>query len=498
MKENSTNNVWKTNTQTILGLLFSATRKNPQKIYCKTHNKNLTYSDLVKSASHVSLELRQLPKDQPVAILLPNSDLFLIAYFAVLMSGRSPALLNYLLPEKGMQKILSKLEPSVVLSNKEIINFKSMILSKDIVKNHTDVIDCNNLIDHTSENDIAAIMFSGGTTGLPKQINHSNKCLIKMVERMEWGWPTKNDEKWLVVAPFTHIYGFLTGVTNPLLRAGKIIIPEIFRPDIIINLLIDEQISIFGGGPPAIYQALLSDPDLKTKKMPYLRVCPGGGAPFPINVHENWKKATGLTIHEGYGMTEIAPISVNTEKEGMKLGTAGKPAPDTIIEIVDIEKGENILAAGEMGEIRIKGPHMMTEYEGNPEETALTIKNGFIHTGDIGLLDNEGFLRITDRKKDVIFVKGFNVFPREVEEELLSHSSISGACVVGKQDDRSGETPIAFVTLRKHIKVSEIKDYCDKTLLPYKVPSEFIILEQLPLTPAKKVDRMALTSKLST
>ena len=140
----------------------------------------------------------------------------------------------------------------------------------------------------------------------------------------------------------------------------------------------------------------------------------------------------------------------------------------------------------------------MTKYEGNPEETALTIKNGFIHTGDIGLLDNEGFIRITDRKKDVIFVKGFNVFPREVEEELLSHSAISGACVVGKQDDRSGETPIAFVTLRNLIEVSEIKDYCDKTLLPYKVPSEFIILEQLPLTPAKKVDRAALISKLST
>ncbi len=498
MKKNSNNNDLKINAKTILGLLFSATNENPQKIYCKTHNKTLTYSDLVQSASRLSLDLRKLPKDQPVAILLPNSELFLIAYFAVLMSRRSPALLNYLLPEKGMQKILKELDPSIVLSNKEIVNYKSKILTKDSFKKYTEVIDYKNLVDDTTENDTAAIMFSGGTTGLPKQINHSNKSLIKMVERMEWGWPTKNDEKWLVVAPFTHIYGFLTGVTNPLLRAGTIIIPEIFRPDIIINLLVDEQISIFGGGPPAIYQALLSDPDLEAKKMPYLRVCPGGGAPFPLNVHKNWKKATGLTIHEGYGMTEIAPISVNTEEQGVKLGTAGKPVPDTIIEIVDLEQGENILSSGELGEIRIKGPHMMTEYYGNPEETALTLKNGFIHTGDIGLLDNEGFLRITDRKKDVIFVKGFNVFPREVEEELLSHSSISGACVVGKKDDRSGETPIAFVTTRQHVEVSEIKDYCDKTLLPYKVPSEFIILHQLPLTPAKKVDRMALKRKLST
>ena len=303
MKENTINIDWKIDNQTILGLLFSAIKENKQKVYCKTHIETITYSDLIQSVFSLSSELNNLPNDKPVAILLPNSDLFLIAYFAVLISGRSPALLNYLLPETGLQKMLAKLDPSAVLSNKEIINFPSIIISKDRIKKHTEEINLRNLIDPTSENDTAAIMFSGGTTGLPKQINHSNKCLIKMVERMEWGWPTKNNDKWLLVAPFTHIYGFLTGVTNPLLRAGKIIIPEAFRPDIIIDLLVDEQISIFGGGPPAIYQALLSNSDLKAKKMPYLRVCPGGGAPFPLIVHKNWKKATGLTIYEGYGMT---------------------------------------------------------------------------------------------------------------------------------------------------------------------------------------------------
>ena len=239
MNENFINNFWKINDKTILGLLFSAAKENPQKIYCKTHNETITYSDLIQSAMSVSLDLNNLPKDQPVAILLPNSALFLIAYFAVLISGRSPALLNYLLPETGLQKMLSKLDPSIVISNKEVINFKNIIINKDRVKTHTEEINLKKLIDHTSENDTAAIMFSGGTTGLHKQINHTNKCLIKMVERMEWGWPTRNDEKWLLVAPFTHIYGFLTGVTNPLLKAGEIIIPETFRPDIIINLLAD-------------------------------------------------------------------------------------------------------------------------------------------------------------------------------------------------------------------------------------------------------------------
>ena len=139
---------------------------------------------------------------------------------------------------------------------------------------------------------------------------------------------------------------------------------------------------------------------------------------------------------------------------------------------------------------------MMMEYEGNIKETKQTIRDGFIYTGDIGVLDNKGFLSITDRKKNVIFVKGFNVFPREIEEQLMSQSNISSVCVVGKQDDRSGETPVAFITLNDNVDITIIKRYCEDTMLPYKVPSEFIVLENLPLTPAKKVDRIALKERL--
>jgi long-chain acyl-CoA synthetase len=155
------------------------------------------------------------------------------------------------------------------------------------------------------------------------------------------------------------------------------------------------------------------------------------------------------------------------------------------------------LNSGEIGEIRVKGPHMMVEYEGNSEETKATIRDGFIYTGDIGALDPQGFLHITDRKKDVIFVKGFNVFPREIEEQLMSQANVSSVCVVSKQDNRSGETPVAFITLTSQVDVSIIKKYCEETLLPYKVPSNFIVLESLPLTPAKKVDRAALKNMLN-
>ena len=317
-----------------------------------------------------------------------------------------------------------------------------------------------------------------------------------MVNRMEWGWPTNLNEKWLVVAPFTHIYGFLTGVTNPLLKSGTVFIPDAFEPKLIVEKLSSEEITVFGGGPPAIYQALLSVEKFKKSQIPHLRVCPGGGAPFPVAVHNIWQERTGIPIYEGYGMTEIAPISVNTVENGTKLGSAGKAVPNTIVEIVDIETGRKVLKHGEIGEIRVKGPHMMSEYEGNIEETIQTIRDGFIYTGDIGVLDREGFLSITDRKKDVIFVKGFNVFPREIEEQLMSQSNVSSVCVVPKKDERSGETPVAFITLKKGADVSILKQYCEETLLPYKVPSKFIVLETLPLTPAKKVDRTALKNML--
>ena len=140
---------------------------------------------------------------------------------------------------------------------------------------------------------------------------------------------------------------------------------------------------------------------------------------------------------------------------------------------------------------------MMLEYVGKNEETTQTIKDGFIYTGDIGVLDKEGFLSITDRKKDVIFVKGFNVFPREIEEHLVSQPNISSACVVARQGTRSGETPVAFITLKSQVDVSVLKKYCEETLLPYKIPSEFIIMKSLPLTPAKKVDKGALKKMLT-
>lgn len=494
-QENRSN--WEIGANTVAQVFSNAVRQAPDAIFCKTAESSLTYDQAAGAIQTLADELRPTIQGKPVAVILPNSMAFLITYFAILFAGGKPALLNHGHPDATIEKLLDDLGAVLAISTRVFEGHATRTLDDAGVNELARPVNIETFHAPSDSSDIAAILYSGGTTGLPKQVPHSNAAIIATMERGDWGWRTGASEVWLPVAPFTHIYGFLMGLTNPIIRAGTIVIPERFHPDLIVDLLEQENVSIFGGGPPAIYQAVMASAKFEAAKFPQLRVCPGGGAPFPLDVHRRWQEATGLRIFEGYGMTEIAPISINTEEHGVKPGSAGKPVPDTTVEIVDLETGTKVLPRGETGEIRVKGPHMMTGYVCSAEETKQTLKHGFVYTGDIGCLDEEGFLTISDRKKNVIFVSGFNVFPREVEELLLTHPAISGACVIARPDERSGEAPVAFVTLRTELDRDAISDFCRENLIAYKLPAEVNILAELPLTPAGKVDRIALKQRLT-
>jgi len=489
--------VWAADFATVTQMFANSSKAHPDRLYCESSQATLTYAQAAGAIIAIVEDLGPQAKGRCVVIVLPNSAAFLIAYYAALFAGAQPVLINYGHPDATIGKLVGDLDVVATFSDRDIPGSTVTRLDDAAVQKIAEPIDPSQLECLADPQDIAAILFSGGTTGLPKQIAHSHAALVAKIERMEWGWPTQEAENWLPVAPFTHVYGFLMGVSNPVLGAGSVFIPPKFHPDLVLDMLHDKQITIFGGGPPAIYQALMASDKFAEIGLPALRVCPGGGAPFPLDVHRRWQEATGLPITEGYGMTEIAPITVNTESDGIKPGAAGKPVPDTVVEIVDVQTGETQMPVGESGEIRVKGPHMMRGYTNNADETALTLRHGFVYTGDIGMIDEDGFLTISDRKKDVIFVKGFNVFPREIEEALLSHPSVSGSCVVGRTDERAGEVPIAFVTLRDAIDIAEIGTFCAESLTDYKQPKEIIALETLPLTPAGKVDRSTLRNTAS-
>tara|TARA_Y100000385_G_scaffold289411_1_gene358788 strand:+ start:7746 stop:9248 length:1503 start_codon:yes stop_codon:yes gene_type:complete len=488
--------VWKIDADTISQIFLTSARNTPGAPYCKTASVELSYSDAAGAIQTLANELDTDLRGRPVAIILPNSAAFLIAYFAVLFAGGKPALINHGHPRSTVNNLLADLDAVLTISDCTFEGVPNRLLNDKMIKELRKPVCLETLYDPGTASDIAAILYSGGTTGLPKQVPHTNASIVATMERGDWGWQTQDRDVWLPVAPFTHIYGYLMGLANPLMRGGAIVLPERFQPDLIVDMLVDEKITIFGGGPPAIYQAIMASEKFEAANFPNMRICPGGGAPFPLDVHRRWWAATGLKIYEGYGMTEIAPITINTEHNGVKPGSAGKAVPNTIVEIVDLEMGTAVLGAGETGEIRVKGPHMMMGYAGNPEETMQTIKHGYIYTGDIGTIDEAGFLTITDRKKNVIFVNGFNVFPREIEELLLDHPAISSSCVVSQSHARSGEVPIAFVTLRSEAEIEEILAFCRKNLISYKLPARVFVLDALPLTPAGKVDRIQLQNSL--
>lgn len=494
---------------TLCAMFDHAVATAPEKVALRHSGASLTYREVGRAVAALARRLAPIVMPgEVVALVLPNSIEFLIAYFAALKALAAAALLNPLYPSVQLSPLLREASPRAAvcapatrdtvagladdLGIPGVICLGQEIAIRELIAEAEAPVGLRT----ATPADPAALLFSGGTTGLPKAIEHTHGRLAAAVRCIQDLWPTRTDgEVFLPIAPFTHVYGFLMGVLAPLSARAETVIPERFQPEHIVELLAQYRVTFFGGGPPAIYAGLLAAPNLRGADLPALRLCPAGGAPFPVELMERWRRATRLEIYEGYGMSEMAPISGTTAASGVRPGSVGKPVPGAVVQIVDLHTGLRVLPPGQKGEVRVRGPHMMTGYRNQSEETAQTIRDGFIYTGDIGYLDEDGFLFLVDRKKDVVFVKGFNVFPREVEEAIHTHQSVGMVGVVGAPDARTGgERLVAFVVPRTGEKVAaaEISAHCASRLVGYKCPTEVRVVGRLPITGAQKLDRMAL------
>jgi long-chain acyl-CoA synthetase len=494
---------------TLCAIFDHAVATAPEKVALRHLDTVLTYRELGRAAEALARLLASIVEPgEVVALVLPNSIEFHVAYFATLKALAVPALLNPLYPAAQLSPLLREATARGVICARatrdmvtglagELAIPSVVCLGQDVTVPEL-VAEAEAALGRRAAipADSAALLFTGGTTGLPKTVEHTHGRLATAVRCIEWMWPMRSDgEIFLPVAPFTHIYGFLQGVLVPLSARGETVIPERFQPEHIVEMLARHRVTFFGGGPPAIYAGLLEARNLGSVDLSALKMCPAGGAPFPVELMERWRRATELQIYEGYGMSEMAPISGTTARSGVRVGSVGNAVPGCDVQIVDLETGLRVLPAGEKGELRVRGPHMMTGYRNRPEETAQTIRDGFIYTGDIGHLDEDGFLFITDRKKDVVFVKGYNVFPREVEEVIQTHPKVGMVGVVGAPDVRTGgERLVAFVVPRngEMVDATEISTYCASRLVNYKWPSEVRVVGQLPVTSNQKLDRIAL------
>ena len=341
---------------------------------------------------------------------------------------------------------------------------------------------------------LALAIFTGGTTGVPKAVEHSHAALMVGVLQHCSVWPLRRGaERFLSAAPIFHVWGLCYATLVPLYLAGTLVLVPRFDADEVLATLAAERIGVFCGGPAPVYLSLMQSARFAGTDFSSLAYCLTGGAPCPRELCERWRAATGCALLEGWGMSEAAPLCLS-RPGSTKPTSVGRPVPHTELQIVDLETGARVLSAGEPGEVRVRGPQLMRGYRGRPADTAEALRDGWLHTGDIGYLDADGDLFLVDRKKDMIIVGGYNVYPRTVDEVLYRHPAIAEAATVGRHDARLGEVLVAFVVLAPGASLDEagLLEFCARELVKYRRPVAVTFLPALPRTNARKVDRRAL------
>jgi long-chain acyl-CoA synthetase len=346
------------------------------------------------------------------------------------------------------------------------------------------------------EDDVAVILYTSGTTGKPKGAMLTHKNVYSNAKDTADYLTINENDRVIATLPMFHVFCLTVALNAPLMNGGTVIIIPKFSPGEIFSITKELQATIFAG-VPTMYNFLLQYPDASVEDLKSLRLCISGGASMPVALLKSFEKKFQVTVSEGYGLSEAAPVTCfNPLDRPSKPGSIGTSIKNVENKVVN-ELGEEV-PAGEVGELVVRGPNVMKGYYKMPEETVHTIRGGWLYTGDLARMDDEGYFYIVDRKKEMIIVGGFNVYPREVEEILYSHSSVLEVAVLGVPDSNFGEAVRCFVVLKKGEIVTEesLIDYCRDQLAKYKVPSSIEFLEELPKNTTGKILRRALKDKV--
>ena len=344
--------------------------------------------------------------------------------------------------------------------------------------------------------DVILFQYTGGTTGVSKgvMLTHAN-MVANCRQFMDHMHLYREKEEVLVsIMPFFHVYGLTVGlVLSSALACGTVPIPR-YVPLDMLRILSSVKATMFVSAP-AVFTSLLQQKTLGDYDLTSIRLCVSGSAPLPAEVSSRFSEISGAYIVEGYGLTEASPVTHFTPMGvTSKVCSIGVPLPGTIARIVDMDNGELDMPVGKVGELIVRGPQVMRGYWKRPDETANALRNGWLYTGDIAMMDDEGYFYIVDRKKDMAIVGGYNVYPREVDEVLMSHPGIAEAVTVGIPEGIRGEVLKAFIVPKADydLRKSDIVAFCRKKLAPYKVPRNIEFRDELPRTAVGKILRRAL------
>jgi acyl-CoA synthetase (AMP-forming)/AMP-acid ligase II len=344
-------------------------------------------------------------------------------------------------------------------------------------------------------NDLADILFTSGTTGDPKGVMSSHAQNIWTSNAWCAAVGLRSDDRYLIVNPFFHAFGYKAGWLPCLLRGATILPMAVFDAALLMRRIVADRISVLPG-PPTLFQSMLAHELCGKLDLSPLRLAVTGSANVPPVLIERMRKVLGFqTVLTGYGLTEATTVTIchqGDSDERVAL-TCGAPIPGTEVKCVD-EQGRTV-STGESGEVLVRGPHVMQGYFDDEAATAAVIDTqGWLHTGDIGAFDVEGYLRITDRKKDVFIVGGFNCYPAEIEKILSAHPAVAQVAVLGVPDDRLGEVGHAFIVPRADVAIDAtgLIAWCRENMANYKVPRHVQFLSALPTTASGKVQKFAL------
>lgn len=348
-----------------------------------------------------------------------------------------------------------------------------------------------------SPDDVACLLYTGGTTGTPKgaMLTHRNIiALVTQVRRSVLARSKDGEERFLAVMPFFHAYGLHAVMNVAVGMAGALIIVPRFDVPMVVEAIEKDKPTFFAG-VPTMFIAINNHPGVDKINLTSIKTCFSGAAPLPVEVLQEFEKRTGARITEGYGLTEGTVAETCNPLHGTrKVGSIGIPFPDNDIKIVDVETGTREMPVGELGELILKGPTVMKGYWNKPEETANTIRDGWLFTGDIAKMDADGYFYIVERKKDMIIAGGYNIYPREIEEVLYEHPKVLEAAAIGVPDPYRGETVKAFVVLKpgEPTTADDIIAFCKERMAAYKVPKIVEFRDSLPRNMIGKLLRRAL------
>ena len=430
------------------------------------------------------LQLGIEPGDR-VVVLMENSPDVGVAYHAIWRAGGVVTPAVFLLTREELERLIRDAEPSLVLTSEMFADTAHSAAGdvRVIARLAELEADVSPIVDRR-ESDLAALVYTGGTTGRAKGVMLTHANLYEAGRAGHEAGHVDGVDRSLSCLPLAHSYGLLVlnvALHHPGLQQS--VLMRWFEPETWLRLAQDHRVQIAPLVPSMLY--LLLQQPLEQYDLSELRFVASGAAPLAVGaIEEFMRRVPGVQIREGYGLTETSAL-VSTNPPGRcRHGTVGPPVPGTEVRIVD-------------GEVCVRSELVMAGYWNAPDATADAVRDGWLYTGDMGHLDDAGYVTIVDRKKDLIIRGGFNVFPRDVEEALLEHPAVATACVLGRPDSVYGEEVVAFVTLAVPVEEEELVTFGRERLGGYKYPREIHVVDALPLTPVGKADRKTLREMLA-